>query len=45
VNTIEANQPALDDYNSAVGLNCQEGAGLNTGSGQGNGNGNGKGNN
>jgi hypothetical protein len=43
VNTVEANQPALDDYNSAVGLNCQEGSGLNTGSSSGNGKGNGKG--
>jgi hypothetical protein len=38
VNTVEANQPALNDYNSAVGLNCQEGSGLNTGSGKGKGN-------
>jgi hypothetical protein len=34
VNTVEANEPALDAYNSAVGLKCQEGSGLNTGSGK-----------
>ena len=31
VNTVEANQPALNNFNSAVGLNCQEGSGLNIG--------------
>jgi hypothetical protein len=34
VSTVEGNESALDDYNSAVGLGCSEGAGLNTGSGK-----------
>jgi hypothetical protein len=42
ITTVEGNEPALDDYNSAKGLNCSEGAGLITGSGNGNGNGKGK---
>ena len=32
--TVESYEPALDNYNSAVGLGCSEGAGLNTGSGK-----------
>jgi hypothetical protein len=34
VTIVENNEPALDNYNSAVGLGCSEGAGLNTGSGK-----------
>jgi len=33
-NTIQGNLTALDNYNSAVGLNCTEGAGLKTGKGK-----------